>query len=269
MRRTMNDRGEGSLGRGLAVQARIIHALIIRDMVRRYGRANIGFLWIVLEPMLLTAGVMLIWGTIKSRYEHGVEVVAIVFTGYMPLTLFRHLTYQGVKIYRSSITYLYHRHITFIDVIIARAALEFAGMSTALIVVYAVLGVTELVRPIQDPGLLVLAWVVHALLSFGLMTVFAILTEYSEVTERLIQPFQYLLIPLSGCFFMVDWLPKSAQDAAWYNPTVHTYEMFRAGFFGESIVSYYTVWYPLLWSAILIAVGFGLIDAVRDKIHTG
>lgn len=260
---------DGSIAEGLAVQLRIIHALLLRDMMRRYGRANLGFLWIMLEPMLLTVGVMVIWGVIKSRYDHGIEVVALVFTGYMPLTLFRHMTSQGVGIFRGSMALLYHRHITYIDVLLARAALEFAGLSATFVTTYAVLVMANILKPIHDPGLLVLAWVFHALLSFGVMCIFAVATEYSEVTERLIPPFQYLLIPLSGCFFMVDWLPTAAQKAAWYNPTVHCYEMFRAGFFGDNITSYYTIWYPLLWSVILIAIGLGLIERVRDRIHTG
>lgn len=257
-----------SFAEGLATQVRIIRALFLRDMMRRYGRANLGFMWIVLEPMLLTSGVMLIWGA-RSSHEHGIEVVGIVFTGYMPLTLFRHLTNRGVGVYRNSITLLYHRHITYIDVLLATAALEFAGMTTALVIVYAALLAANVVQPIADPGLLALAWCAHAVLSFGLMSIFAVATEYSDVTERFIQPFQYLFIPLSGCFFMVDWLPTFAQTLALYNPTVHTYEMFRSGYFGDRIVPYYTVWYPLLWSVILTAIGLGLIERVRDRIHTG
>ena len=104
---------------GLTVLARTLEALVIRDMMARYGRANIGFLWVVVEPMILTLGVMTIWSAMKSPYEHGVQVVALVMTGYMPLTLFRHLTNPAVFFYRRSIPLLYHRHVTLIDALIA------------------------------------------------------------------------------------------------------------------------------------------------------
>jgi capsular polysaccharide transport system permease protein len=260
---------QGDLGKGFAVQLRVIGALIIRDMMMRYGRANIGFLWVILEPMILTVGVMFMWSILKSPYEHGVQIVALVLTGYMPLTLFRHVTSIGPFLFRRSVPFLYHRHISFIDVLVARAILEFMGTTTALLVVYTVLALSNLVSPMRDPGLVALGWVTMALLSFGICCVFAVLTEYSEAAERFIQPFQYLMLPISGTFFMVDWLPKKAQEMIWYNPTVHCYEMFRAGVFGEEVLTYYDWWYPLVWALALTAFGLAMIDAVRDKIHTG
>lgn len=261
--------GSPSMTVGLKVQARILRALIVRDMMMRYGRANIGFLWVILEPMILTVGVMALWSQIKSPYEHGLEIVGIVLTGYMPLTLFRHITGVGPFIFRRSITFLYHRNISFIDILIARAALEFAGTTTALFVVYLALVLAGIVAPAHDLGLVLLAWFLMALLSFGIMIMFAVLTEYNETTERFIQPFQYLMLPLSGTFFMVEWLPERAQELIWYNPTVHCYEMFRAGFFGEAVITHHTWWYPLLWAVFLTALGFNLIEQVRDKIHSG
>jgi capsular polysaccharide transport system permease protein len=77
---------------GLKVQARCLHALMIREMMMRYGRDNLGFLWVFLEPMLLCVGVMLLWTLIHAPFEHGLTVVALVLTGYMPLTLWRHTT---------------------------------------------------------------------------------------------------------------------------------------------------------------------------------
>ncbi len=49
----------GELCAGLRVQCRVIVALVIRDMMMRHGRANVGFLWVILEPMILTAAIML------------------------------------------------------------------------------------------------------------------------------------------------------------------------------------------------------------------
>lgn len=265
----ISDNLPSELRQGLATQARVMSALIIRDMMMRYGRANIGFLWVVLEPMLLTAGVMLLWSAIKPPLEHGVQIVALVLTGYMPLTLFRHITSPAAFLYRRSIPFLYHRHISFIDVLLAKGALEFMGTTTALLVVYGVLLLAGLTSPIVDPGLVIAGWLSLAFLSVGFASAVAVLTELSEAAERFIQPFQYLLVPLSGTFFMVDWLPKSAQDLIWYMPLVHCFEMFRAGFFGEGVITHWTWWYPLVWGVGLLGVGLSGIDSARERIHTG
>jgi capsular polysaccharide transport system permease protein len=259
----------GALLKGLRVQFHIIRALIVRDMLMRYGRSNIGFVWAILEPMILTIGVMFVWSTLKSPYEHGFQIVAVVFTGYMPLTLFRHFTQVGTFLFRRSITLLYHRHISLIDVLLARLTLEFAATSAAMVTVYLTLTMSGFIYPAADPGLMLLGWLYMALLSFGLSALFAVLSEYSDIVERIVPPFQYITVPLSGAFFMVDWIPKTAQDLIWYVPLVHCYEMFRAGYFGDKVVTYYSFWYPLVWALGLIWLGFVAMDKVRGKLHGG
>lgn len=257
------------LAAGARVQLRCLRALMIRDLMVRYGRNNIGFLWVVLEPMILTGGVMVVWSMIRPPNAQGVQLISFVLTGYMPLTLWRHLTQAGVFPFRRSMGLMYHRHISMIDVLLARQMLEFAGTTCAFLVVYGVLLAAGLVAPMVDPGLLLLGWVLMGWLSFGFSLGIAILTEWTDVAERFVQPIQYLMLPISGCFYMVDWLPTVAQELAWYVPMVHCYEMIRAGFFGDSVQTYYTTWYVALWSLVLTAVGLWGLDKVRDRIHYG
>jgi capsular polysaccharide transport system permease protein len=255
--------------RGLQVQARCVHALLIRDMMMRFGRDNIGFLWVVLEPMILTAGVMGVWSIIKPPYEHDVRVISLVLTGYMPLTLWRHMTNAGIFVFRRNLGLLYHRNVSLLDVFISRMLLEFAGTTTALTIVTMLVTASGLVDPPRDLGVVVIGWLLMGAYSFGLALCFAVITEYSEVWERFIQPYQYLMLPISGTFFMVDWLPTFAQHIIWFNPSVHCYEMFRAGFFGEEIRTHFSGWYPLMWSLALLATGIWGLSGVRDRINFG
>jgi capsular polysaccharide transport system permease protein len=264
---TKND--QGVTREGLAAQLRSIQALMIRDMMLRYGRNNIGFLWVVLEPMILTAGVLVIFSSVKSTYEHGTHVVALVLTGYMPLTLWRHTTNNGVFLLRRSASILYHRKLTLLDTFLARMGLELIGTTTAFMAVYGLLFAAGIIQAIDDVGTLIVAWLMLGFLGAGLSLVFAALTEYAESSERFIQPFQYLLVPLSGIFFMVDWLPTTAQNLIWFNPMTHCIEMFRAGFFGEYIGTYYDAWYPLAWVFLLWALGLFFLDLARQRFSAG
>ncbi|MBU1213235.1 MAG: ABC transporter permease [Alphaproteobacteria bacterium] len=251
------------------VQLRCISALMVRDMMMRYGRENIGFLWIVLEPILLTAGVMVLWSFIKSGDEHGIGLLTLVMTGYLPLTLWRHISQAGVHAFRRSRGLLYHRHITLMDSLLSRLVLEFVGTSGALFLVYAVLALAGAVETLRDPGLALLGWVSMGVLSLGVAVCFAVITEYSEVSERFIQPLQYINLPISGAFFVVAWLPKAAADLALYNPSVHCYEMFRAGFIGDQVTMHYTPWYPAACGFVLLFFGLHFMNRVRDRLHFG
>ena len=257
----------GSLLRGLRVQLRCMEALMVRDLMMRYGRGNLGFLWVLIEPMILCVGVMIVWSMIKGNQEHGIDVVSFVLTGYMPLTLWRHVTQAGIFGVRRTTGLLFHRHITVLDAFLARMVLEIAGATGALAIVVGVTWTVGLIEPIQNWSLVVAGWLMMALISFGASLMICALTEYSEVMERFVQPYQYLLLPLCGAFFMTDWLPTSAQEIIWYNPTVHCYEAIRAGFFGTRVKAVFDPWYVIIWSLVLIATGMWLLDKARDKIH--
>ena len=108
---------------GLTVQRRTVSALILRDMMMRYGRDNIGFAWVVLEPMILTAGVMVVWSFTMGSAKYGIRLVEFILTGYMPLTLWRHMTNSSVTQFRRSAPLLFHRRVSLLDISYAKLGL--------------------------------------------------------------------------------------------------------------------------------------------------
>ena len=255
--------------RAFAVQRRVLVALMIRQLMTKYGRGNIGFLWIVLEPMILCSGVLVVRSLIQGGEENGIPLIAILVTGYLPLTLWRHISSVGVFILRRNASMLYHRDISLLDCTLATMLLEIGGCTCAFLVVGWCLVILHLLDPPSDLGLVLSGWLTMALLAYSLMMIFAVLTEFYEAAERFVQPFQYLMLPVCGFFFMVSWLPLSVQKLAWWMPTVHCYEMVRAGMFGPQVETHFTPWYPIVCSIIGLAFSLPLVDKARDKIHFG
>lgn len=256
----------GSFLRGWVVQGRTIKALLLRDLMMRYGRDNLGFLWVFLEPMILTVGVMAIWSILNPN-KHGIKVIELVLTGYMPLTLWRHLTNNTVNLFRGSAPLLYHRQVTLLDLLAARQGLEFIATTTALLLVWGILNVAGITSDIQRLDLVILGWLMMGWIGIAFGAAVAAVTEVSETAERMIQPIQYLNIPLSGVFFMVDWLPEWGQKAVMYHPLVHCYEVFRAGYFGESVVTHYDLTYFSACAFGMTFIGLLAVRAVRSRVQ--
>lgn len=252
---------------GLKTQTNSLSALLIRDMMSRYGREQLGFLWVVLEPMILTVGVMGMWSLLKGSYEHGVRIVEFVLTGYMVLTLWRHLTNPMTLLLRRSIPLLNHRRISVLDVFFSRSLQEFAGTTCALAVVLSTLLLIGLVSPVEDWSLLIFGWILMGAIATGVGAIILFATERNEAVERFIQPIQYLLVPLSGTFFLVAWLPDSIQRLVLLNPMVHTFEMVRAGFFGESVETHFSASYALIWALVLNCVGLSLVSRLKRDLQ--
>ena len=104
-----------------------------------------------------------------------------------------------------------------------------------------------------------------AWLSLGVALVLAAITLQFEVMERIVPVVMYLLIPLSGAFIMVAWVPEKYRELYMLLPLPHPIEMVRSSVFGEYVPTYYHVWYPIAWAAGLTVLG--LLMLARAKHH--
>lgn len=245
------------------VQCRVIKALMIREMQTRYGRENIGFLWIMMEPLLFAGLVAFIWSMMKGSSEHGVEVIPFVVSGYIPLVLFRHAVNRSVQIFVANGSLLYHRQIRITDFIFTRFMLEMAGGMMA----YTFIGIGLYAMghfPLPaDIGMLIVGWSIYCLFTLSLCFVIAPLSEVSETLEKLMPVTTYIMIPFSGTFTMVSWLPAEAQPYMLWSPWVDGMEMMRAGLFGDAVQTYYSFAIPLGASLVLMVIGLALCKKVR------
>jgi capsular polysaccharide transport system permease protein len=245
----------------------IIRALIRRDLLARYGRHSLGFFWAIMEPIILAVGVMLIWSVIHEASMHGVHVTTFVLTCYLPLTLSRHLIGPLSKLGRNSTNLFYHRPLGYADILTARVLVEVMSCTLALTLIYFVTVSIGIVEPVQNWPLALAGWLYTGWFYGGVALLASAWTEFWEPAEKFIQPGQYLAMPLSGTFFLVDWMPAGAQHVLLLNPAVHCYEMFRAGFFGEAVTTHYDVGYLTAWCIALTLAGTAAVYRARDRIQ--
>lgn len=251
----------------IEAKGRVINALFIRELMARFGHSNVGFLWQVLEPLVLTLGVVVSWSLIYGERNHGVRVVPLVLTGYTFLTLWRHLTSRLTNSFRHASGLLFHRVVKPADILVARGLLECVGTLLAFFAAYIPLALLGVVEPVEDYLVLLGGWTLMCFLSFGVALIIAGITHLSEPVERFIQPVMYLILPLTGVFYMAYWLPPAAREVVLYSPLVQACEMYRAGFFGHTIPTFWNPWYVLLWGIVANALGWILIVKAQQHIE--
>src|SRR4051812_21380251 len=154
--------------RSLRDHARIIWALLLRELATRYGRDNLGFLWIVAEPLVFTGAVVVLWRTIKPAYEHGLPIVPFVVTGYLPIILVRHMINHALTCVSANTSLLYHRRITVLHLFIARMSLEFIGVSLAFGVVVGFLMLFGFMDPPKNIYLVYCGWLTLTWITLGM-----------------------------------------------------------------------------------------------------
>ena len=245
---------------------RILGALMMRELTTRFGREGLGFMWLVGEPLIFCFGVMALWTLTKPEYEHGIRVAPFVMTGYMSLLLIRHHINMSVGALQANIGLLYHRQIKSLHIFLARNGLEFLGTTTAFVVVYvALLAVGEVQLP-SDWLLLYAGWALLGWMSMGLGLIMSGLAMRYDLADRLVSVISYAMIPISGAFFMVAWLPAGIRDAYMLIPFPHAIEMVRASVFGEFVETHYDPVYALAVGTVMNLLGLLLVTGAEDKI---
>lgn len=235
-----------SLWQALRIQLRVVGALLMREIITRYGRHNIGFFWLLLEPTIFTVGVVILWNVMHQFQGLRVEVTPFIVISYASLLLWRNCSFRGLKAIEPNRSLLHHRPVKIQDIFIARMTLEVAGVTGAfLLLLMAVIGL-DLMKMPRDITLLLVGWMFMAWFSVCLGTILGCWSEHSDLVDRIWHPISYFLLVGSGTFYMVDWLPQAAQEWVLWVPMVHPIEMMRAAYWGSSARFHFDVGYILL-----------------------
>jgi capsular polysaccharide transport system permease protein len=245
---------------------RIIGALLMREMTTRFGREGLGFLWVVGEPLLFCLGVLVMWSLIKPEYEHGIRLGPLVMTGYMGLLMYRHMISFSLGAVQGNIGLLHHRQIGIMHIFFARNLMEFAGGTAAFVVVYLVLIALGQVSLPADWLLLYAGWLMVGWTGLGIGLIFAGLAIRFDVMERLVPVLSYAMVPLSGAFFMVAWLPAQYREPFLLIPFPNAIEMVRGGVFGEFVDTYYHADYAFWSGAIMLFTGMILLSGAKNRV---
>lgn len=244
-----------SISQSLTIQRRVLHALMMREIITRFGRDNLGVLWLVAEPMIFTLGIVTLWTMTGMGHGSSLPIVAFAVTGYSSVLLWRNCASRALGAIDANLPLLYHRNVKVIDVFLTRIVLEVVGaMASFAILTTLFMAIGWMNAPVDMLqvlyGFFMLSW-------FGgsLALVIGAGTAYSHAVEKLWGPTAYLLFPLSGAAFMVDWLSPAFQKVVLLLPMVHGVEMLREGYFGDAVHTHYDVGYMAAWCLLLTWVG--------------
>lgn len=243
------------------IQRRIIGALLLRELLTRFGRRNIGFLWLFIEPMLFTAGVLGIW-TLYRR-DSPFPLTAFCVSGYGTVLLWRNTIGRCGNAVEPNRALMHHRNVRVIDLFLARIILEIAGASVSFIVLMTLFTLLGSIAPADDLAKMILAWALLAWFSAAMALIVGPLATISEPFERFWHVFAYLFLPASGAFFAVSALPESLQAIATWIPTVNATELLRAGMFGSVYEAHYDLGYLAALNLALMIPGLLLVRHVQ------
>lgn len=241
----------------------VLTQLVWQQLVLRYRRTALGYLWTLVNPLLMMSIMAAVFSNI---YNVGLaEFSVFLFAGMIPWTLFNSIVSQGAASFvnnESLIKKIYLPKMIF-PLSVALAMLVDAVLSfIALLVIVEIIG--------NGLGLAVL----FLPLSFFLTFVFAFgIGLAAAVATVFFRDLQYIIaIALQGLFFLTPILYKNDSiqgRVRWlvdFNPVTPFVELFRSPLCENTIPNSGTIFHAVIVSIGALACGYYLYACNENKI---
>lgn len=253
-----------------STQTRVINALVLRETKTRYGEHKIGFLWALIEPMIMVSIFVAMFANTRSDSPGGMAIIPFMLTGLLPFSFFKDTMTQMQGAISGNRQLFAFPQVTTFDVIIARAILEIAILASVLVFL---LFLTDLAgwsihveRPLAVLGASGLLCMMGIGLGFVFATLSPIIPSIKQISSAVLgRP----LFFTSGIFFTAESVPPFIREYLLYNPVLHALELLRSAFFYEFESSYGNWEYATAWAFGLLTLGLVAHQAMRRKAIVG
>lgn len=267
---TSFSRPTGRIGRflhALSTQKRVIGALFLREMHARYGRDNIGYLWLIGEPMMLATVITLMHANAATHFGSDIGPVPFTIIGYTIFIVFRGIFSRAEGAVEANQALLHHRMVTITDIMLARALLELAGCFITMCVLMLLAMALGYADWPERPLYLVSAYALMGWWSVSLAFIIVSVTHGNETLSRLTHPIAYFCVPISGAFYQLSWLPDSFRRYLVWWPMALICEQARYGQFRSATSEYMDPGYVAIVCTCLTYCGLISVRRLRGRVH--
>ena len=219
---------------GLWQRRRAVRLLVARDLKVRYASSALGYLWSVLEPLLLAGIYWFIFTQVFTRTVGAEPYMVFLLAGLLPWTWFNGAVTDAARALHSEAKLVRStnvpREVWVVRVVLSKGV-EFLLSLPVLFLFALVYG-----APLDwQLVLLVPAVLVMAVLVLGIGLLLAPLVVLVRDLERIVRIALRLGFYASPVIFAVQDVPEPWDAAFSLNPLAGVFELCRAGFFPGSV----------------------------------
>jgi capsular polysaccharide transport system permease protein len=250
----------------LSIQGRVLFALIMREMVTRFGRSPGGYVWAVLEPAGGIALMSIVWSSFARMPDLGESFPLFFATGYIAFHTYNDISNKLSRAVQVNLPLLKFPRVTILDVILARFILLFLTVCFVGVVILGILVWVEGDRVRLTLSPIYAAIALAGLLGFSIGFFNCIAFAFSPTWERIYSILTRPLFIISGVFYTVEAMPKIIQDILWWNPLIHLTGLMRRGFYPGYEAAYVSIGYVALFILIPLMAAATLLPLMRRHL---
>lgn len=245
---------------------RILELMVRRDLKVRYAGSSLGYVWTVLDPLLMSLVYFFVIVKVFGRGDTAAEQPFLLYlvTGQILWSWFnggvsgtaRALRSQRQMVRSSNVP----RELWVVRVVVSKG-IEYVFSLPVL----AIFAVAYLKAPNAGILLLPLAMLFCFLLVLGIGLILAPLTVLVRDVDRIIPIVLRLLFYASPVLYSVQQVHESVREAYSYNPAVGMLVLSRATFFPADLNWTY-VWHSAIGIAVILAIGIYVFTRLERAV---
>jgi capsular polysaccharide transport system permease protein len=255
------------LAEALRAHARILVALMLRDVQTRFFGSALGFALAIAWP-LSHIFILLIMNSLLGRAPPYGDSASLFFaTGLLPFMCFNYMsrfTMLGVVLNKPLLGYPV---VKVSDILLARAAVE--TLNATIVIIATMIILTAMGVDVQPPRPLeaVYALLSSMLLGLGFGIINGVIAGLFAFWVTPFSLFQIVLWISSGVLYVPDQLPETARYWLSFNPAIIGVEWMRSAFYdGYGIGDLLDKRYMLGFATTSIFIGLLMERAMRGRI---
>ena len=255
------------LCRGSVVQARVISALMLREIHTINGNSKLGYLWVLIQS-IFSIGVFWVvrYFMGAGQAPHGMGMAMFLAIGFGIWSIFSDTISRCMTAVSGNRALLTFPQVTELDVMIARTLVTTATqiLATALILCVGTLVLNE-PFVFGNLSLLLILIVIVPLMSLGFGLVLSSLAVFVPALDKVVPMVLRILFFVSGVFFSVSIFSQSISRYLLWNPVMHAVELSREAMHASYVVPGVSLAYLCLCTLTLCALGGFLERYVRSR----
>ena len=245
----------------------IIRLLVARDLKVKYAGSALGYLWSVLDPLLLAFVFWFVFTQVLVRRHGGDPYILFLLTGLLPWNWANGVLNDSARALTGEARLVRSTNLEREVWVLRIVASKFAEFVLSLPVV--VLFLVIYAGRIDFSGYLLalpLAAGIQAVLLTGAALVLAPVTVMFKDVQRLVRILTRLLFYLSPIIYGVADVPERFRPLALLNPLSGVLELYRAAFFPSRFAGWGVVASSAVLSALVLMAGTWVFSRLEGPV---
>lgn len=241
----------------------LLKNLISRDIRKRYKRSVLGFLWVMLDPLLMMLVFYFIFAGLFGRTVNNYS--AYVISGITMWQLFAQGTKVSSKAFinnRSLLSKIYMPKSIFPISVVASSLVHFIFSLVPLFVITLISGASISYNIFLIPVVVFLLFLFSLGISLTLSTLAVFFHDIVYIYDVTIMAWMYL----SAIFYPVSILPVKFQFLLSFNPVYHYITLFRACLYDSTIPLTVHFIYGITFALLSFLTGWIIYEKNKDRI---